>query len=164
MTLYHGRGQSLAAPYVAATRARIALARSWRSGVLAAGLGLAALAPAQAQAQSDACDEAVTQSAMNQCAQEAWAAEDERLNEAYQAAMAVLRQWDADLSPEAAGGAAKLREAQRAWLTFRDAGCAAEGFAMRGGSAEPLLVYGCLERVTGERADALESLAEYADM
>jgi uncharacterized protein YecT (DUF1311 family) len=56
-----------------------------------------------------------------------------------------------------------LREAQRAWITFRDKACEAEGFAMRGGSAEPLLVYGCMRQLTEERTGHLTVMVQAYD-
>ena len=53
-----------------------------------------------------------------------------------------------------------MREAQRAWITFRDNACAAEGYAMKGGSAEPLVVYGCMRTLTLERTAHLTSMVE----
>ena len=73
----------------------------------------------------------------------------------------ILRQRIADLPQAERGGAEKLREAQRAWIPFRDAACAVEGWPMRGGSAEPLLVYGCLTKLTEQRISDLEGLLEY---
>lgn len=111
--------------------------------------------PAMAGAQSCSHPEGLDQSGMNQCAVWAWEVEDENLNQAYKAAMALLKRWDADLSADERGGADALKEAQRAWITFRDKACEAEGYAMKGGSAEPLLVYGCMRQLTMERANHL---------
>ena len=89
----------------------------------------------------------------------------EELGQAYAAAMDLMRQWDEGLPAEEQGGAAALKEAQRAWITFRDKACAAEGYAMKGGSAEPLLVYGCMARVTEERASHLWAMVQaYGDL
>lgn len=106
------------------------------------------------------CADAMTQSELNQCAFEGWEVADAQLNEAYQAAMALLKSWDADLSEDERGGALALREAQRAWITFRDRACAAEGYAMKGGSAEPLLIYGCMRQLTEERTAHLSAMVD----
>lgn len=127
---------------------------------LAAGLVTGLVAPARAEA---GCQTATSQVEMVDCARSVYEAEDKRLNTVYKQAMALMRQWDSGLSKELAGGPDALREAQRAWLVYRDAGCKAEGFAMRGGSNEPLLVYGCLARVTAERSAALADLLEYGE-
>ena len=104
-----------------------------------------------ATAQEVDCANAVTQMDMNQCAYDDWEAADAELNDAYGQAMVLLQGWDADLPKDEQGGAQALKEAQRAWITFRDKACEAEGYAMKGGSAEPLLVYGCLRQLTGDR-------------
>lgn len=113
-----------------------------------------------ATAQDVDCANAVTQMDMNQCAYDDWEAADADLNDAYQRAMDLLQQWDADLPKDEQGGALALKEAQRAWITFRDKGCAAEGYAMKGGSAEPLLVYGCMRQLTEDRTNQLAAMVE----
>ncbi len=113
---------------------------------------LLALSALPAAAQQVDCANAMAQQEMNWCAEQDWLAADRDLNAAYKQAMAVLTAWDRDMPEDLKGGPAALKEAQRAWITFRDKTCEAEGFAMRGGSAEPLLVYGCMARVTAQRA------------
>ena len=108
-----------------------------------------------AAAQEVDCANAVTQQDMNQCAYGGWEAADADLNAAYKRAMDLLKGWDADLPEAEQGGAAALKEAQRAWISFRDKACEAEGYAMKGGSAEPLLVYGCMRQLTEDRTGQL---------
>lgn len=122
---------------------------------LAALVVLSATQLARAQDCADASD----QSTMNQCALSGWEAADADLNQAYQMAIDVMDTIDADLPEDLVGGAKTLRDAQRAWITFRDKACEAEGFLMRGGSAEPLIVYGCMQRLTEQRTNALAELA-----
>ena len=121
--------------------------------------GLSVGPAAAVLAQELDCEAAMTQSEMNACAAQEFALADADLNEAYAAARRALRAVDADLPSDLRGGEVALRDAQRAWITFRDKACAAEGFQMRGGSAEPLLVYGCKARLTDQRAEALWDLA-----
>ena len=116
-----------------------------------------------AAAQDLDCANAVTQMDMNQCAYLDWEKADTRLNDAYGLAMALLKDWDADLPEDDRGAARALKEAQRAWITFRDKACEAEGYAMKGGSAEPLLVYGCMFQLTDDRADQLMALVDAYD-
>jgi len=52
----------------------------------------------------------------------------------------------------------RLRNAQRAWIVWRDKECAFEGYPMRGGSAEQHFVNDCLIRLTRQRAVGLRSL------
>lgn len=130
-------------------------------GLTLAALCLSGLA---ATAQDIDCRNTMVQMELNQCAADEWEVADARLNEAYQNAMAMVKAWDARLPAAERGGAEALRAAQRAWIVFRDQGCAAEGYAMKGGSAEPLVLYGCLRSVTLDRARQLEDMvAAYAD-
>lgn len=130
-----------------------------------AALVLACLAGLPALAQDIDCANAMAQQELNQCAYADWEAADADLNAAYQSAMALMKEWDAGVPTAEQGGAVALRDAQRAWVTFRDKACEAEGFAMRGGSAEPLLVYGCMRQLTEERTAHLVTLVEsYGDL
>ena len=74
--------------------------------------------------------------------------------------MAVLKDQDGQLYVGLRGGPEALRDAQRAWITFRDKTCEAEGFAMRGGTAEPIVVGFCLTRVTRERIGHLYGMLQ----
>lgn len=115
---------------------------------------------AQAQDAVPNCAEAVTQADMNICADLAWKAADEDLNLAYGFAVSMMQAVDAGLPEDQRGAEAALREGQRAWIAFRDAGCAAEGFRVRGGSMEPLVVASCRERVTRARTEDLRAWSE----
>ena len=111
-------------------------------------------------AQEVNCANQQTQMELNICAERDWQAADKDLNAAYKAAMAVMKQIDADQEPEDRGAADNLPTAQRAWITFRDANCAAEGYLMHGGSAEPLLIYSCYANLTRVRAADLWTLSQ----
>ena len=113
-----------------------------------------------AAAQEVDCASAMVQADLNACAYQDWEAADAQLNAAYQRALAVVRDWDANLPEDERGGARALQEAQRAWITFRDKACEAEGYAMKGGSAEPLLVYGCMRQLTEDRSAHLAAMVE----
>lgn len=116
------------------------------------------LLPAGAQAQS--CAAAENQMELNQCAYEEWQTADAELNSAYKRVMAMLKDQDSQLYADLRGGPEALRDAQRAWITFRDKTCEAEGFQMRGGTAEPMVVAFCLTRVTRERIGHLYGMLE----
>ena len=113
-----------------------------------------------AAAQEVDCANAMAQVDLNACAYQDWEAADADLNAAYKRAMALLQDWDANLPAAEQGGAQALKEAQRAWITFRDKACEAEGYAFKGGSAEPLLVYGCMRVLTEERTAPLTTMVE----
>ena len=115
-----------------------------------------------AQAQSLDCNSAMTQMALNACAAREFETADVDLNAAYGQARAAMRRLDKELSED--GGAERaLRDAQRAWISYRDTACLAEGFMMRGGSAEPLVIFGCKTRLTQQRAVDLWSVAAGLD-
>jgi uncharacterized protein YecT (DUF1311 family) len=109
-------------------------------------------------AQEVDCSEAITQSAMNSCAAQEWEAADVKLNTAYKEVIEKFKIMDKQLPEDLKGGEEYLREAQRAWIAYRDSNCAAAGFQMRGGSAEPLLVYGCMREMTEDRTEELYGL------
>ncbi|QGZ35129.1 lysozyme inhibitor LprI family protein [Stappia indica] len=136
-----------------------------RLAVLTASAGLLALllpaAPASAQQDPDIdCDNATVQMELTYCAEKDWQAADAKLNTAYSAAMKSMREMDADLPADLKGAAEALKEAQRAWIPYRDKACAAAGFLARGGSMEPMLIYSCLAQLTADRTQELEQLAE----
>ncbi|AJE48109.1 lysozyme inhibitor LprI family protein [Celeribacter indicus] len=111
------------------------------------------LLPAPALAQEVDCASAMTQTDMNICAARAHAAADADLNETYRAAMDSLSAG----RPEVAGA---LRDAQRKWIPYRDAACAAEGAVYEGGSIRPLIVSSCLERLTRVRTADIRAAYE----
>jgi len=125
-----------------------------------AGLS-AALTTGAALAQSDAnCKAPETQLEMTVCATEDWKAADAKLNEAYKAAMAAMKQADSYLSEDLKGAADALRAAQRDWIPFRDKACTSYGFLARGGSMEPMLVANCKTDLTQQRTKQLQDLAK----
>lgn len=112
-------------------------------------------------AETPDCANAVAQQDMNICAEMDWQEADVELNAAYRQAIAMMKDMDSYLSPELQGAEDALRTAQRAWIDYRDANCTAAGFPMRGGSAEPLLVYGCLRQMTENRTEELWGMVNY---
>ena len=111
-------------------------------------------------AQDVDCSSAMAQQDLNQCAYQDWEAADVELNAVYREAMVLMEIWDRNLPQDEVGAAKTLKEAQRAWITFRDKACEAEGYAMKGGSAEPLLVYGCMRQLTQDRTAQLFAMVE----
>jgi uncharacterized protein YecT (DUF1311 family) len=118
------------------------------------------LLPMAAHAQDVDCANAMTQQEMNFCAEQDWLAADALLNDAYATALAAMQEADASFPPEGDTEEERLRTAQRAWVAYRDAACDSAGYAMRGGSAEPLLIYGCMGMLTQQRTEALQSLVQ----
>lgn len=94
------------------------------------------------------CRNAMSQSAMNICADQDFQAADARLNAVFGRLMAAF-------GDEAFR--AKLKTAQRAWIQFRDNECTYETADNEGGSIHPMVYAGCLARLTKDRTRALEA-------
>lgn len=106
---------------------------------LCAGLAMAMLAtamPAQAQSQAE----------MNTQADRDFARADKQLNAAYAALLATI----------SADGKTSLRDAERAWLAFRDKECAFESLGSAGGSVQPMVIAQCRQRLTEARIKDIE--------
>lgn len=97
----------------------------------------------------DACDSGITTS-MKICASYRWRVQDARLNAVYKRALAQARE---------VGYEASLVKAQRAWVAYRDAACANEGqMGAGGGTAQGLYELSCMDALTKDRADRIESM------
>ena len=127
--------------------------RGWRILVVAF---VSAALPLMAQAAD--CSNPVTQSDMTFCAGRDFAAAYKALNAAYLKARDQMRAIDADLPADQRGAAAALLAAQKAWITFRDQACIAEGYTNHGGSIEPMVVAECQTRLTTARTKDLTDL------
>ena len=95
------------------------------------------------------CDDKPTTMEMVNCMDVEVKKADAELNRIYQAALKKQR-------PE---NVVKLRKAQRAWIVFRDAQCAAEGAVYEGGTIQPIVEAHCRVKLTQERTKNL--LAAY---
>lgn len=125
-------------------------------------LPLAALAfctlSGAAMAQAPNCEAPGDQAEAMACAEQAYAENDAALNKAYRAAMAKMKTLDSELPAEMQGAAASLKNAQRAWIAYRDAACETEGYKFAGGTLETLVVASCLAYLTEERTKHLNDL------
>lgn len=128
---------------------------------------LAALLLAQAPADDPPwnCDEPIAQQEMNYCAHQDYLAADTALNAQWKVTAAEMKQRDEDAGDLFDDGRPgyfdALLEAQRAWLAYRDAHCAIEGYEARGGSMEPMLVSFCKTHLTKLRTEDLRNLVEF---
>jgi uncharacterized protein YecT (DUF1311 family) len=96
------------------------------------------------------CGQLTTQMELNQCAGANAEAADAALNKVY-------RQLMADQTD--AASKARLTDAERAWIAYRDKECAFEvGPQQDGGSIWPMEMSNCLEAVTAARLGALTKL------
>jgi uncharacterized protein YecT (DUF1311 family) len=134
-----------------------------RSALRLACLSLACLClPAAAQGVD--CENPQMQMEMNQCAYEDWESADAELNLAYDRAMQLVEEWDSYVAVGKSGAAEALRDAQRAWITFRDKACESEAYAMKGGTGEAQVRYTCLAQLTEDRTTHLIRLsADYGN-
>lgn len=108
-------------------------------------LALCAALPAQAATD---CAQAMQQADLNRCAADGFKREDARLNTLYKELVGR--------SDKAEAG--KLRQAQRAWISFRDLHCQYEQSRYQGGSMAPLVHATCLGNLTRQRNDTLQAV------
>ncbi len=127
---------------------------------LSVWLGLVALSGSVAQEQNYNCADPQYQQEMNYCAYQDFLVADEKLNAVYGLAIAAAKKMDGYYEGNQQGAEQALREAQRAWVIFRDKACEVEGFVSRGGTMEPLLVSSCKARLTEQRTEGLRWLSE----
>ena len=119
-------------------------------------------ASAQEEGPEVDCNSAMTQADLNTCAYREYETEDAALNAEYRKAMAKARVLDDEYKdePQYSGAVEALKRAQRAWIGYRDGQCVLAGFQTRGGSAEPMLVSGCLAELTRKRTAELKAFLE----
>ena len=110
------------------------------------------------------CANAVTQSEMTGCARAEAEAASRALDAQWATTLAAMREKDVaeGLTGNADGYAQTLIASQQSWAQYREMQCRLESFEMRGGTAAPMIEYGCKARLTRERTAALRDLAEMA--
>ena len=114
-------------------------------------LGLAALAQKR-RAQRLPCEKtAATQLEMNNCAHQEYVKADAEMNRVYKQLISVL-------AADQAKDQTKLREAQRAWVKYRDANCESESSLNEGGTIYPMVYDMCLASMTEERTKRLKDM------
>jgi uncharacterized protein YecT (DUF1311 family) len=94
------------------------------------------------------CSAARSQAALSACAGAGAAQADKALNDEYLSL-------ENSLSPN---GRSRLRDAERAWVRFRDAECTLRSNGADGGSVAPMIAASCSEDLTRRRTS---ELAEY---
>lgn len=112
--------------------------------------GTAVLAQDQ---KKDPCVDAQSQGEMNICWGKEYQAADARLNSVY-------REFISKLSPEET---AQLKNAQLAWLKYRDANCEFVADQFKGGSMRPMIAAICLTDVTDNRPNELKAQIKERD-
>ena len=119
--------------------------------ILSSFISMAAMAQQAEEFNYDKCMEnAASTYEMNECAAKETAIQDKRLNASYKRAISVLT---LDKSPESKEIIKRLRNAQRAWITARDADCSLLSVQMLGGTGEGMIYNSCFASETKKRAD-----------
>ena len=96
------------------------------------------------------CASAKTQLEINDCAAFEFKNADKKLNTVYSA---YLTRLDTQQKKQ-------LKDAQRAWIKFRDLSCEFESSGVDGGSAYPMVLQNCLTAKTRARIDDLVKLGQ----
>jgi uncharacterized protein YecT (DUF1311 family) len=102
---------------------------------------------AQEKKLPEPCADAQSQGEMNICWGKEYKAADARLNDAY-------KQFAAKLDDEEK---AQLKNAQLAWLKYRDVNCEFVADQYKGGSMRPMIAAICLADVTNTRTTELKA-------
>jgi uncharacterized protein YecT (DUF1311 family) len=100
----------------------------------------------QAQ-KKDPCADAQTQAEMNMCWGKEYKAADAKLNKTYQDFMSKLDEAEK----------LQLKNAQLAWLKYRDTNCEFVSDQYKGGTMRPMIAAMCLADVTNARVTELKS-------
>ena len=109
----------------------------------------AAGAKTQKERQIQPCEERGSQAEASGCAHREFQAADAELNKVYGRLAGILD----------AGEKALLKEAELAWIKYRDSNCAFESSQYAGGTMRPMIESFCLTRVT--RACTAELKEQY---
>lgn len=127
----------------------------FQMALLASVLGMS-----PAMAKDINCKNTQVQAEMTACAQRDWQIADADLTEAYRAAQLAMKAIDASTLGVKRGASVSLRDAERAWITYRDAACLSESFAWKGGSGEMMVIHLCRTRITKQRTADLWTLSQ----
>jgi uncharacterized protein YecT (DUF1311 family) len=125
-----------------------------KPGTTAVVLSILLLASASIDAQkpkkTGPCADPQTQTEMTQCAADAYKAADAVLNQVYKQLVAKLETEEK----------AQLKEAQTAWLKYRDTNCDFVADQYKGGTMRPMIHANCLADVTSKRTAELRTQIE----
>jgi uncharacterized protein YecT (DUF1311 family) len=123
-------------------------------------VSLLAAPSARAEDQID-CANAMAQMELNMCANQDFEKADAELNAVWKEAKVSADEMDSQQDEESMKGAAKaLLAAQRGWITYRDGACELAGWEAHGGSMEPMVVSGCLAKMTRARTKELQEMVK----
>ncbi len=104
------------------------------------------------------CNDAGNTAEMNECADRAYQKADKALNAAYKQTLEYIRAHGGDEKPyDAASWEKALKDAQRAWIAYRDAECKElVAIEWTGGSGTSAAVTGCMTELTEQRTKMLK--------
>src|SRR6267142_6098888 len=102
---------------------------------------------AQRTKKADPCARAISQADMNNCWGKEYKAADITLNQVYRQLVGILDEEEK----------AQLKEAQTAWLKYRDTNCDFVSGMYKGGSMRPMVHAICLADVTRNRTTELRT-------
>ena len=105
------------------------------------------VAVGQRKDKSEPCTNPLSQFEMNQCAGKAYHAADATMNQIYRKLASMLDEAEQ----------VQLKEAQLAWLKYRDANCEFVADEYKGGSIRPLIQATCLADMTRKRTTELKT-------
>lgn len=120
---------------------------------------LALAAPASA-GEEWICDKANSNAEHLQCADREYRKHDAELNAVYKA---LLKESEGQNDPLPGAGPPPLqalKEAQRAWVSYRDANCRWKASSFYGGSGQPVIMMSCLAITTRDRVKELRSFMQ----
>ena len=120
-------------------------------GLICLLLTASGIAQGQKRKRSSRCAHPKTQGEMNQCANNDWIAADAVLNQVYQKLLTYLDE----------GEKAHLKDAENAWIKYRDSHCTFVADQYTGGTAEPAVYDSCLADVTRHRTTELRAQTKY---
>jgi uncharacterized protein YecT (DUF1311 family) len=119
------------------------------STAIALCLLMGSVDPAQNRKSQDPCADPQTTAEMRDCAGKEYKQADAELNRVYKQLMSKL---------DDEGHKAALKNAQQAWIRYRDANCEYEAYLNQGGTIYPVIYTGCLTRMTRARTTELQEL------
>jgi uncharacterized protein YecT (DUF1311 family) len=126
-------------------------------------LGLASLWTTRPAAAEINCADAGTTVELNFCADKDYQAADKALNAAYESALAYIRTRDMDEASDKVRLEKAMRNAQRAWVAYRDSDCKdLVALEWSGGTGANAAILGCMTGKTIQRTKELnERYAEH---
>lgn len=134
-------------------------------------LSCLAIAQQASSAQSPCDEKPISQLQMDRCADYEHKEADAHLNKVYSKAMQYMTK---DLTRARSKGneeqmkyeetaIASLKEAERAWLSYRDIQCKAAAQQYEGGSMAPMIYAQCLTQITEHRTAEIKSIYQEGD-